>query len=70
MLLIIITEIYECGELKVADALIREDLDTNNGMSDFTMGTILGKGFAQAQVHTVNSTNSQNCPYAEIRHIF
>ena len=26
-------------------------------MFDFTMGTILGKGFAQAQVHTVNSTS-------------
>ena len=27
-------------------------------MSNFTMGTILGKGFAQAQVHTVNSTRA------------
>ena len=27
-------------------------------MSDFTMGTILGKGFAQAQVPTVNSTSA------------
>ena len=25
-------------------------------LSDFTMGTILGKGFPQAQVHTVHSS--------------
>ena len=49
-------------------------------MSDFTMGTILGKGFPQAQVHTVHSTSamncmhnclwktlSQDCPHGEIR---
>ena len=29
-------------------------------MSDFRMGTILGKGFAQAQVPTVNSTSGRN----------
>ena len=28
-------------------------------MSDFTMRTFLGKGFAQAQVHTVNSTSAK-----------
>ena len=28
-------------------------------MSDFRMGTILGKGFAQAQVHTVNRTSGE-----------
>ena len=28
-------------------------------MSDFIMGTILGKGFAQAQVHIVNSTSAE-----------
>ena len=27
-------------------------------MSNFTMGAILGKGFAQAQVHTVYSTSA------------
>ena len=29
-----------------------------NEMSDFTMGTILGKGFAQALVHTIKSTRA------------
>ena len=28
-------------------------------MSNFTMGTILGKGFAQAQVHTNHSTSAE-----------
>ena len=28
-------------------------------MSDFIMGTILGKGFAQAQVHIVNSMSAE-----------
>ena len=28
-------------------------------MSDFITGTILGKGFAQAQVHIVNSTSAE-----------
>ena len=28
-------------------------------MSDFTMGTILGKGFTQAQVHTFNRTSAK-----------
>ena len=28
------------------------------GMSNFAMGTILGKGFPQAQVHTVHSTSA------------
>ena len=27
------------------------------GLSNFTMGTILGKGFAQAQVHTNHSNH-------------
>ena len=35
-------------------------------MSDFTMRTILGKGFAQAQVHTVNSTSAE-VPFAKGR---
>ena len=30
-----------------------------HGLSNFTMGKILGKGFAQAQVHTV--TSAINC---------
>ena len=29
------------------------------GLSDFIMGTILGKGFAQAQVHIFNSTSAE-----------
>ena len=29
------------------------------GMSNFAMGTILGKDFAQAQVHTNHSTNAK-----------
>ena len=28
-------------------------------MSNFAMGTILGKGFPQAQVHTVHSTSAE-----------
>ena len=28
-------------------------------MSDFAMGTILGKGFPQAKVHTVHSTSAE-----------
>ena len=28
-------------------------------MSNFAMGTILGKGFAQAQVHTNHSTSAE-----------
>ena len=28
-------------------------------MSNFAMGTILGKGFAQAQVHTNHSTSAK-----------
>ena len=28
-------------------------------MSDFRMGTILGESFAQAQVHSVNSTSGE-----------
>ena len=28
-------------------------------MSDFIIGTILGKGFAQAQVHIVSSTSAE-----------
>ena len=28
-------------------------------MSNFTMGKILGKGFAQAQVHTNHSTSAE-----------
>ena len=28
-------------------------------MSNFSMGTILGKGFPQAQVHTVHSTSAE-----------
>ena len=37
---------------------------------NFAMGTIiLGKGFAQALVHTVHSkTLSQNCPHGKIRY--
>ena len=34
------------------------------------MGTILGKAFPQAQVHTVHSTLSQDCPHGEIRQTF
>ena len=30
-----------------------------NGMSNFAMGTILGKGFAQAQAHTNHSTSAK-----------
>ena len=29
------------------------------GLSNFAMGTILGKGFPQAQVHTVHSTSAE-----------
>ena len=40
---------------------------------NFAMGTILGKGFAQALVHTsqhlcLYKTLSQDCPHGEIRH--
>ena len=40
---------------------------------NFAMGTILGKGFAQALVHTSQhlclcKTLSQDCPHGEIRH--
>jgi hypothetical protein len=47
-------------------------------MSNFTMGTIVGKGFAQAQVHTegtsamncmnecLSKTLSQKCPHGKI----
>ena len=31
----------------------------NHYMSNFAMGTILGKGFAQAQVHTNHSTSAE-----------
>ena len=37
-------------------------------MSDFTMGTILGKGFAQAQVQTVNSTSAEGTSAIDSRH--
>ena len=30
----------------------------SKSMSNFTMGTIVGKGFPQAQVHTVHSTSA------------
>ena len=33
---------------------------------NFTMGTILGKGFAQALVHTVNSTCAWAKPFPKI----
>ena len=32
-------------------------------MSNFAMGTILGKGFPQAQVHTVHSTSAERRTY-------
>jgi hypothetical protein len=44
-------------------------------MSNFAMGTILGKGFPQAQMHTVHSTSadeclwkslSQDCPHGKV----
>ena len=35
------------------------------GMSNFTMGTILGKGFAQAQVHTNHSTSVEGMTHME-----
>jgi hypothetical protein len=31
----------------------------HDAMSNFAMGTILGKGFPQAQVHTVHSTSAE-----------
>ena len=42
---------------------------------NFAMGTILGKGFAQALVHTSQhlclcKTLSQDCPHGEIRQTF
>ena len=37
-------------------------------MSDFTMGTILGKGFAQAQVHTVNCTSAKGTSATDCMH--
>ena len=37
-------------------------------MSDFRMGTILGKGFAQAQVHTVNSTSAEGTSAIDSMH--
>ena len=37
-------------------------------MSDFRMGTIWGKGFAQAQVHTVNSTSAEGTSVIDIMH--
>ena len=36
-----------------------EILYVNFAMSNFAMGTILGKGFAQAQVHTNHSTSAE-----------
>ena len=49
--------------------LYRTTLD-NLSMSNFSMGTILGKGFPQAQVHTVHECLrkilSQDCPHGEI----
>ena len=35
-------------------------------MSNFAMGTILGKGFPQAQVHTVHSTSAESPPIVDI----
>ena len=37
-------------------------------MSNFTMGTILGKGFAQAQVPTVNSTSAEGTSAIDSMH--
>ena len=41
---------------------------SGGGMSDFRMGTILGKGFAQAQVHTVNSTSAEGTSAIDSMH--
>ena len=35
-------------------------------MSNFAMGTILGKGFPQAQVHTVHSMSACGKPFPKI----
>ena len=35
-------------------------------MSNFAMGTILGKGFAQAKVHTNHSTSACAKPFPKI----
>ena len=35
-------------------------------MSDSRMGTILGKGFAQAQVHSVNGTSAEGTSAIDI----
>ena len=38
-------------------------------MSNFSMGTTLGKGFAQALVHTVNSTSAKGTRAIDRMHL-
>ena len=38
-------------------------------MSNFAMGTILGKGFAQAKVHTNHSTSEKHIKYPGINYL-
>ena len=39
-------------------------------MSNFAMGTILGKGFPQAQVHTVHSTSVGSSNLTKLRNLY